>query len=228
MHLRQTTQEVILGILPIFILVSALHFFVVEVPAPVYADFLGGTLLVGLGLLLFLLGVNVGLVNAGGAIGSALSSSGKLRIILLFGFIIGFAVTVPEPDVQVLATQVSDVSQGRIGQETLVTMIGLGVGVFTAFALLRIFLNLSTYSVLVIGYGLALVLQVFSPPEYVSVAFDAGGVTTGTLTVPFILSLGVGVAAATARKSEPASSFGILALASLGPVLTLLIFGVLS
>ncbi len=226
--IRRTLQDVILGILPISVLVSLLHFFVVEVPGSVYADFLGGTLLVGLGLLLFLLGVNVGLLKAGGAIGSALSSNGKLWVILLFGFIVGFAVTVPEPDVQVLALQVGAVSQGSIDQNSLVMLIALGVGVFTALALLRVFLGLSTYYILVGGYGLAFILLPFYPPEYASIAFDAGGVTTGSLTVPFVLSLGVGVYAVAARKSRYSNSFGILALASLGPVLTVLIFGVLS
>ncbi len=228
MKLKETALEVIVGIIPIILLISLLQFTIARASWPLYFDFLGGTVLVTCGLILFLLGVNIGLVDTGEAIGSALATSGKLKVLLVFGFIIGFAVTVPEPDVQTLALQVRNVSQGIINDRLLIVIIALGVGLFTALALLRIFLGVSTYYLLLGGYALALLLLIVCPPRYASIAFDAGGVTTGSLTVPFILALGVGVASVTARRASSTNSFGILALASLGPVLAVLILGVCS
>ncbi|MGI5836700.1 MAG: DUF1538 domain-containing protein [Chloroflexota bacterium] len=227
MKLKETVLEVVYGILPITVLITLLQITIIQMPWQHYFDFLGGALLVTCGLILFLLGVNIGLVNTGEAIGSAIATSGSLRLILAFGFMTGFAVTVPEPDVQVLALQVRNVSQGDLNDVLLVALIALGVGAFTAIALLKIFINISIYYFLAIGYAIALIAILFSSPEYVAIAFDAGGVTTGSLTVPFILSLGVGVAAVTARSSS-SSGFGILGLASLGPVLSVLLLGILN
>lgn len=210
------------------LLITLLQFTVGTVPWALYFDFLGGTVLLILGLTLFLLGVNVGLVDAGEAIGSSVASLGRLSLVIILGFVVGFAVTVPEPDVQVLALQVRGVTQGAIDGQLLVLLIALGVGLFTALGLLRIFLNVPIYVFILVGYTVALLLMIFSPPEYSAIAFDGGGVTTGSLTVPFILALGVGVAAVAARRGGENNSFGILGLASLGPVLTVLILGVLS
>lgn len=224
---KETILEVVYGVLPILVIITLLQFTIAQISWELYFDFLGSTVLLVLGLALFLLGVNIGFVPVGKALGSSLVKSGSMRIILIFGFIIGFAVTVPEPDVQALALQVQNVSS-NINKNTFVLIIAIGVGLFVALALLRIFLNIPIKYFLIGGYLLVFILLIFCPPEFSRMAFDAGGVTTGSLTVPFIMSLGVGVASVTAKKSSTANSFGILAIASLGPVLTVLLMGVLS
>ncbi len=225
--IKATLLEVAYGVIPITLIITLLQFTIAQIPWPMYFDFLGGTVLMTIGLTLFLLGIEVGFIPIGESLGSSLVQSGSMRLILLFGFVIGFAVTVPEPDVLVLATQASRMSEG-VNKYALLLMIATGVGLSVALALYRIFKGIAVRKILTVGYLLALALLYFCPPEVASLAFDSGGVTTGSLTVPFIMSLGVGVASVTAKKSSSSDTFGILALASLGPVLTLLVMGVLS
>ena len=228
MRLKETIQEVLYGILPITIIITVLQFTIIQLPSELYLQFLGGTVLVTVGLILFLLGIEVGFLPMGERIGASLVEKGSLRLILIFSFIIGFAVTIPEPDVQALVAQVQTVSDGQINRAVLVLLIALGVGLFVMLGMLKMFLNIPIRHFLAAGYGLVFLLLAFTPPTYARIAFDAGGVTTGSLTVPFIMSLGVGVASATAKKDSAGESFGILALASLGPVLAVLLMGVSS
>lgn len=227
MNVKETVLEVLYGVLPISIIITILQFTLVKLPWDTYFDFLGGALLLLIGLTIFLLGVNIGFVPFGEALGNALVKTGKMRLILLFGVIIGFAVTIPEPDVQVLISQVA-ATTSSIDKTLLLIVLASGVGIFVALALLRIFLKIPVRYILIGGYALCLLLLLFCPSEIATIAFDAGGVTTGSLTVPFIMSLGVGVASVMAKKSSMSDSFGILAIASLGPVLSILLLGVLS
>jgi hypothetical protein len=227
LNIKETVIEVVYAIIPITVLVTILQFTVAKLPSEVFMSFIGGSIMVALGLILFLIGVKVGFLPIGEMVGSAMVSKGKLWIILFFGFIIGFVVTVAEPDVQVLAQQIDGVSEGTISKGVIIVAVALGVGVFVALALLRIFLNIPITYLLVGGYALAFLLTLFSPQEFRAVSFDAGGVTTGPMTVPFILALGVGVASVTGKKRTKSDSFGLVALASIGPILAVLLLGVL-
>lgn len=227
MRVKAKLLEVIYGVLPIVLIITLLQLTIAEIPWAQYYDFLGGTVLVVCGLLLFLLGVEASFIPIGELLGSSLVGTGKIYLILLFGFIIGFAVTMPEPDVQVLATQASALS-AEIDKNLLVFIIASGVGLSVALALFRIFHDIPVLHILIAGYALAFILLLFCPPEIATIAFDSGGVTTGSLTVPFIMSLGVGVASVTAKKSSSANSFGIMAIASMGSVLVVLVMGVLA
>lgn len=183
--------------------------------------------MVGVGLILFLLGVNIGLLPVGEMIGSALSKTKKLSLIVGFGVVLGIVVTVAEPDVRVLSTQVDQVSGGAIPKSILILAVALGVGIFVGLAMLRIVFNFSIIYLLVIGYGLIFILAAFTPPIFVPISFDSGGVTTGPLTVPFIMALGVGVATVLRGKSASSDGFGLVALASIGPILSVLVLGVI-
>lgn len=227
MKIRETLKEVLYGALPIVGIITVLQLTIARMPWSTYADFLGGTLLLVIGLVLFLTGVSFGFIPIGESLGSALVKSRKMSIVLVLGFAIGFAVTLPEPDVLVLATQASELTS-VMPKATLLVVIALGVGLFVSLSLLRIFLNLHIKYPLMVGYGVAFILLYFCPPEMASIAFDSGGVTTGSLTVPFIMSLGMGVSSVIAKDKDSENSFGILALASLGPVLTILVMGVVS
>jgi hypothetical protein len=223
--IKSTLAEVLYGTLPIVGIITLLQFTIARLPMDYYVAFLGGTVLLILGLTLFLLGLEIGFIPFGESFGSSLVQSGKMRIILLFGFVIGIAVTLPEPDVQVLAAQVASYLS-HVSKTTFILGIALGVGLFTSLALFRIFAGWGVKYLLAAGYALIFVLLIFCPSDFASIAFDAGGVTTGSLTVPFIMSLGVGVASVTSKNGSSANNFGILAIASIGPVITLLVMGI--
>jgi len=227
LNIKETFLEVLYAILPVTLLVSVLQLTVGRLPIEVFVHFIGGSVMVVLGLLLFLVGVKAGFLPIGEMIGSSIVSQGKLWLILLIGFILGSAITVAEPDVQVLALQVDAVSAGTIKKTLIIASIALGVGIFVALALLRIFLRIPISYLLIIGYACIFILALLTPPEFVAVSFDAGAVTTGPMTVPFILALGVGVASVTGgKKRNQNDSFGLVALASVGPILAVLILGI--
>lgn len=225
-NIKETVREVIFSILPITLVITILQFTLTWLPMETFLQFLVGVLMVGIGLILFLLGVNVGLVPVGEMIGSTLSKTKKLTVIVLFGFLLGFVVTIAEPDVRVLSLQVDKVSSGQIPKSILILAVALGVGIFVALAMIRIIFAINIIYLLAIGYGIIFLLASFTPSSFMPISFDSGGVTTGPLTVPFILALGVGVASVLRGKSTSGDSFGLVALASVGPILAVLILGV--
>lgn len=148
-------------------------------------------------------------------------------MIVIFGFLLGLVVTIAEPDVRVLATQVEQVSNEGISKGILIFAVAVGVGLFVALAMFRIVFNVSIVLLFTVGYAIVFAVAAFAPPIFVPVGFDSGGVTTGPLTVPFILSLGVGVATVIRGKSASSDGFGLVGLASLGPILSVLVLGVI-
>ncbi|MGP4063172.1 DUF1538 domain-containing protein [Halobacillus sp. H74] len=226
-NIKETVLEVILSILPITVVITILQFTLVWLPLEMFLQFLIGVLMVGIGLILFLLGVNIGLLPVGEMIGSALSKTKMVWLIVFFGFLLGLVVTIAEPDVRVLASQVDQVSSGAIPRDILIIAVALGVGIFVAIAMLRIIFNINIIYILAVGYSLVFLLAAFTPSHFVPISFDSGGVTTGPLTVPFILSLGVGVVTVMKGKTSTSDGFGLVALASIGPILSVLILGVI-
>lgn len=228
MNVRETITEVASAVLPIAVLVTILQFTIARFPAELYLNFIFGAIMLIIGLAFFLIGSKLSVLPVGELVGSIVTSRGKLSMILFFGFVLGFVVTVAEPDLQVLATQVAQISEGTISKAVLISAVSLGVGIFVAIALLRVFFKVPLLYLLIGGYILAFWIALFSAPEFIAVAFDSGGVTTGPMTVPFILALGIGVSAVTGkRKASSDDTFGLVGLASLGPILTVLIMGVI-
>lgn len=226
MNVRETLKEVFYSIAPITIVITLLQFSFVNLPTSVFVNFIGGAILIFIGLTLFLVGVKVGFLPVGERIGSAIVSKGKMWLVLLSGFVIGFVVNVAEPDVQVLAGQVEAVTEGTVSKGSIIAIVSLGVGIFVSLGLLRIFLKIPIKYIFLFGYIAVFAVALFTSPNYLSVAFDSGGVTTGPMTVPFILALGMGVASVTGESSSSADSFGLVGLASLGPILAVLLMGV--
>lgn len=226
-NIKETVIEVIKSILPITIVITILQFTLIQLPAETFFQFLIGALFVGIGLILFLLGVNIGLLPVGEMIGAALPNTKKLSVIALFAFILGLVVTVAEPDVRVLSIQVDQVSNGVIPKSMLILFVGIGVGICVALAMLRIIFNINIVYLLAVGYAIIFLLAAFTPPTYVPITFDSGGVTTGPLTVPFIMALGVGIASILKGKSASSDGFGLVALASMGPIFSVLLLGVI-
>lgn len=192
----------------------------------IWLFFISGVMVI-IGLTLFLAGVDIGILPIGQAAGSALVKKRNLPLLLIVAFITGFFITAAEPDVQVLADQIRGVKDG-IDKTQLVVMIAVGVGLFIAIGLLRTVLSLPLNLVLTISYAALFILAIFTElrdPGFVPVAFDSGGATTGPMTVPFIMALGVGVAAVRGNDND---SFGLTGVASVGPIMAVLILGLTS
>ena len=223
---NETVKEVLFAVLPITVVVIILQFTLIWLPLQAFVQFMVGVLLVTSGLILFLLGVQMGMLPVGENIGAALPRTGKVWLVVFFGLLLGFVVTVAEPDVRVLATQVDLVSGGAVSKNLLIITVALGVAIFVGLAMLRTFLGIPLQYLLVGGYLLVFALASFTPAHFVPISFDAGGVTTGPMTVPFILALGVGVASVLRGKKASSDGFGLVALASIGPVLAVLLLGV--
>lgn len=212
--LKESTQSV----LPICAIVLAFSF---VLPLTTIALFLTGAVLLIIGLSIFTLGSDMAMIPMGEAIGSELTRSKKIGWIAGGGFLIGVVVTIAEPDLQVLTKQVP-----AVPDQVLVGAVALGAGLFLLLALLRIVFQINLAHLFIASYILVfLVAGVFSP-DFLAVAFDSGGVTTGPITVPFILALGMGVSTVLSGKNSEEDSFGLCALCSIGPILAVLIMGV--
>ena len=220
---KELLLEVLYSVIPITLVILLIQVLMKFSWADV-AQFVLGALFVGAGLFLFFLGTNIGVVPIGEMIGDYLPKTGKIGRVLLIGGLLGFAITVAEPDVQILATQVDQVSNGAVPKIILILAVAFGVAFFIALALFRLIKNIPIKYVLMVSYVTVFTLAFFTPSSFVPVALDSGGVTTGPIVVPFIVALGVGVASGFGGKR---SSFGFVGLASVGPILAVMLLGVM-
>jgi hypothetical protein len=217
-------KETLTSVLPIVGVVLILNFTIAPLGDSLVPFLLGAVLLV-LGLSLFLAGTDIGMVPIGEKLGSVLAHKRNVSLMLIIGFIIGFGVTLAEPDVTVLASQVHSLNPA-INQQFLVVMIALGLGIFVDIGLLRIFKQYPLKWVLIGFYLIVFVLVAIAGQSMASIAFDASGATTGPLAVPFLLALGLGVSSATKEGGD--SSFGLTGVASIGPILAVAVMAILS
>ena len=216
--ISENLRESTVSVLPIVVIVLLLCLTVAPVSADLLLCFLIGALFVIAGMGLFSLGAEASMTPIGNRIGTALTKTRNLPLILVVSFMLGFAVTIAEPDLQVLAETVP-----HINNTVLLVTVGLGVGFFLAVCMLRIVTGVHLRWLLIAFYGIVFLLAAFAAPDFLSVAFDSGGVTTGPMTVPFILALGVGVSYIRSDARAEADSFGLVALCSIGPILAVLI-----
>lgn len=225
--LREKSLEVLQAVGPLILSICVLQFALVHAPMELFLQFLVGSLLAAIGMVLLFIGIDVGIVPMGRFVGAELPKKHSLLLILVVAFSIGFATTMPEPDVLVLSDQVERASNGSISGTAVLYAIALGVGVLTAIAAARIVFGWPLKYLLAIAYGCALTLALFAPPEFVSLAFDGGSVTTGILSAPVIIALAVGVSSVLAGRSAVSDGFGVVGFASIGPILTILAMGLL-
>ena len=210
------------SVLPIALIVAAICFSAAPVSTDLMLAFLIGTVLLILGTGLFTLGSELAMTQIGSAIGARMTRSRKLWLILLLSFLLGVAITVAEPDLQVLANNVP-----HIDTTVLIITVSVGVGLFLAVCMLRILLGVPLRWLLLGFYGMVFLVAALSDAGFLSVAFDSGGVTTGPMTVPFIMALGVGVASIRSDRRAEEDSFGLVALCSIGPILAVMALGFL-
>ena len=167
---------------------------------------------------LFTLGSEIAMTPMGEMVGARLSERRSLPFLVVAGFLMGAVITIAEPDLTVLAAQVP-----AFPNSALIFSVAAGVGLFLVLGLLRIVLRKRLNQMLLALYAIVFLLAIFADNDFLPVAFDSGGVTTGPITVPFILALGVGVAAVRGGQSAEEDSFGLVALCSIGPILAVLL-----
>ena len=220
-------KEVVIAILPMTLLIVILTFIFAPLDSDEMISFLFGAGIMMIGMTLFLFGADYSMMEVGRLVGKYMIKKKSLTILIALGFMIGIVITIAEPSVQVLGQQVNQISEGKIGRVLLIGTVSVGTGVFLAFALLRVVFKLSYYQLMAIGYVGVLVASFFTSNEFMPIAFDSGGVTTGPITVPFILALAGGLTSMIRQETSANDSFGMVGIASLGPILAVMILGVI-
>lgn len=222
-----TAQGVIEAVLPLLTILAMFQVFFLKLPTTYLVTLLKGSLLSALGLWLFLLGVQIGFLPYGHAIGEALGGFSNKWLVIPFGLLLGFVTTWSEPAVRVLCHQVEDASARFIRSKEVLVAICIGVSIFVALGLARIVYDIPILYILVPGYVLAFVLVWLTDREFVGVAFDAGGVATGPMSNTFLLGLGLGLASVASGGNLVIYGLGLVALIALAPIISVMALGVI-
>ena len=218
--LKEKTLESLSAVLPITGIMLFISIFLVPMELGTMVMFLAGAIMLIVGMGFFQLGAEMAMTPIGEGIGVQISKTKRIWLVLLIGFIMGVIITVSEPDLQVLAEQVPSVPN-----MVLILTVAVGVGIFLALAIIRIKFRIDLSKLLIILYIALIGASFLVPREFLAVAFDSGGVTTGPMTVPFIMALGIGLASVRSDKNSASDSFGLVALSSIGPILAVLLLG---
>lgn len=220
-------KEVLYAVLPITIIVLILNLTLAPIEGFLLIRFLFGAFIIILGLSIFLFGVDIGITPIGNLMGSTLTKTNNIWIITVAGLLLGFFISIAEPDLHILAGQVDSVTAGLISKASIVVIVSVGIAAMLTLGLIRIVYNIPLYRILTILYGIVFILALFTSSEFLAISFDASGATTGALTVPFILSLAIGVSAM--KKDSKASekdSFGLVAITSTGAIISVMIMSI--
>lgn len=219
--LRHKLAESVTAVFPITLIVLILSFTIVPLPLDMMLTFILGAIMLVIGMSLFSAGVDMAMTPMGEAIGSDMTKTRRIWLVLCVCFLIGTIITIAEPDLQVLAEQVA-----AIPNMVLIITIAVGVGIFLVIAVLRILYRIPLRYMLLGFYLLVFLVSILAPNDFVPLAFDSGGVTTGPITVPFILALGIGIATIRGDRDGQDDSFGLVSLCSVGPILMVLLLGI--
>lgn len=218
--LKQKFFESIISILPVMIIIMLVST-ILGFSIPTIISVVISTLLLLIGISLFTYGSDLSMIEIGKNVGSKLVNTRKPFFIFIISFIVGIIITVAEPDLKVLADQMT-----AINPYIFIICVGLGVGLFLGLATIRIIYQIDLKLILILSYGIIMLLMFLIDNQLIPVSFDAGGVTTGPMSVPFILAMGLGFSKARSRKESKNDSFGLVALCSIGPVLMVLLLSI--
>lgn len=221
--LREKLSESAKSVLPISAIVMILCMTIAPIEMSHFTSFIFGSALLILGISLFTLGAEISMTPMGEYVGAQMTRSKKIWLVIVLSFIVGFMITMSEPDLQILATYVPSINPSIL----LILSVSAGVGIFLIIAMLRILFRINLKWLLLGFYIIAFTLASFVRPDFWAVAFDSGGVTTGPMTVPFIMALGVGVASIRSDDQGSSDSFGLVSLCSVGPIVAVLILGLI-
>ncbi|MDD3777429.1 MAG: DUF1538 domain-containing protein [Actinomycetota bacterium] len=219
--------EVSIALVPIFVIFVVFQLLVLKIARKTFKNILKGFLLTFIGLVLFLYGVQIGFMPAGTIIGETIGSSSYRWILIPIGFLLGFVVTVVEPAVRILCSQVENSSSGYLKEKAMLYILSIGVAAAVALAMAKIVFEIPLIFILLPGYTLAFILAFIAGPRFTSLAFDSGGVATGPMTVTFILSISLGAAAVMEGRDTILHGFGLVSIVALAPIIAILIFGII-
>ncbi|MBQ2698664.1 MAG: DUF1538 domain-containing protein [Firmicutes bacterium] len=220
--MKEKLHEALVAVCPVIAIVLLLSFTIAPVSPSVLLSFLLGAVLVMIGMMFFTLGAEISMTPMGEKVGTKMTQSRSIPLIISLAFVLGVIITISEPDLQVLAGLVPSVPS-----QTLILAVAVGVGISLVAAILRILLGISLHYLLVVLYIIAFTLMNLVPESFRAIAFDSGGVTTGPMTVPFIMALGVGISSIRNDRSAADDSFGLVALCSIGPIIAVLMLGLI-
>ena len=218
-----------LSVSPITAIVLILHFTITPIPTEMLVRFIIGAVFILIGLSIFLFGIDLGITPLGNHIGETISRTNKIWVMVIAGIILGFFISVAEPDLQILARRVAAVTSGSISNISILVVVSTGIGIMLVIGFLRIVYNIPIHIVFLVFYGLILIIAILSSPIFMALSFDASGATTGALTVPFIMALATGISML--KKDSVASesdSFGLVGVTSIGAILGVLMLGLVT
>ena len=219
---EEKLKETVKAVLPILIIVLVLCFTIAPIPPSILMTFLVGAVLLIVGMLFFNVGVDLSMSPMGERVGSIMTKSKNVFVVILISFIMGFVITISEPDLQVLAQQVPSVPN-----LVIILAVALGVAVFLVIAILRMLLGIPLSRLLLFFYAVIFGMTLFVPGDFLAIAFDSGGVTTGPMTVPFIMAFGIGISAIRSDRHAEDDSFGLVSMCSIGPIIAVMILGMI-
>lgn len=225
--IKEKFYEVIKAIAPLIGVVCILQFTLVHASVDSFLRFLIGSGMAIVGMVMFFMGIDIGILPMGRIIGSEMPQKSSMTVIIAVAFAIGFATTIAEPDVLVLSTQVDSLTKGIIARNAVLYVISAGLAVFVSVAMLRIVYGFKLVYLLTAGYSIIILLSFFTPAEFTPLAYDAGSVTTGVLTAPVVIALALGLSSVLAGRSAISDGFGLLGFASIGPIITIMMMGIL-
>jgi hypothetical protein len=216
--LKAKTKESVIAVVPVTFSILILGFTIVPMPVNMVLMFIIGAGFVIAGLSFFTLGAEMSMTTMGDSLGEYIAKKKNFILLVFMGLTSGFIITIAEPGLIVLAEQVPD-----IPSFTLIYTVAAGVGIFLAIAFLKIVLNIPLRFILLVFYALVFILAFFVPKDFLPISFDSGGATTGSMTVPFIMAIGIAIA----RSSGKSDSFGLIAICSIGPIIAIMVLGLI-
>lgn len=225
--LLKKLKEVSLSVLPITILVVILNFTLVPIGTEALIRFIIGAVFVILGLGIFLFGAHIGIGPIGNLMGETIAKTNKVHLVGILGFILGFFITIAEPDLQILAKQVNLASGGKLSSSLILIVVSIGVGIMVAIGLLRILYGKPLNKIFTLVYFIIFILGIRVSEEFLAISVDASGATTGAMTTPFILALGYGVSRLKGGETSEEDSFGMVGLASAGPIFAIMLMSII-
>lgn len=224
----EKTKEVTRTLLPVFILVLILCFTIVDVETDVMVRFIVGSVLLLAGLSIFLWGVDLSMNPIGEYMSQEIATSRSPIIIAILSFLMGFLITVAEPDLLVLGSQIESASGGTMSAQLIVYMVSIGVGALITFGVFRLLKDIPLNVFMAITYGIIFILAIFVSEEFLAISFDSSGATTGALTTPFILAISLGLSKVKGGKDSEENSFGLVGIMSAGAIIPVMLISIIS
>lgn len=225
MAMWEPLKETLVSVLPVVAFLLLFNVVILRKPLPNPREMFSGLILTVVGLTIFIQGLNKGLLPLGSAVGENVTATGSAWLILLFSFILGYGMTLAEPSLQALGTQVEEFSAGQITKTLVVQLVALGVGIGLVIGMLKVMMGWPFTRVIIPLYALAILLVPFASKTLAGMAFDSGAVTTGPITVPIVLALGTAMASAIGGRDPLIDGLGLVALVTISPILCMLILG---